>query len=255
QGDDWMETLRWHGSAARPWFAARHASTMLGSALAGAALAALLPAPASAQRTDASPATAASAAAAPAADPQAACAALTAVPDIPGKVTSTYRPAGSAHAGGKPTGAALAPHCEVRAGLARHVGVGGRRFHTGIEPRLPDDWNGRFLSVGGGGNDGVIREAIGDAGSGLGATPALNRGYAVVTTDAGHQGAQADFAVDPLARVEHAYVAHDRTARAAKALIAQRYGRGPDRSYFYGCSGGGRQGMMFTQRFPDRESV
>src|SRR5690606_32476078 len=125
------------------------------------------------------------------------------------------------------------------------------RFHTGIELRLPDDWNGRFLYVGGGGNDGVIREAIGDAGSGLGATPALNRGYAVVTTDAGHQGAQADFAVDPLARVEHPYAARDRTARAAEPLIGQRYGGGPDRAYFYGCSGGGRQGMMFTQRFPD----
>lgn len=97
----------------------------------------------------------------------------------------------------------------------------------------------------------MIREASGDAGSGLGDAPTINRGYAIVTTDAGHQGPQADFALDPVARVDHAYAAHDRTAQAAKILIARRYGRPPERSYFYGCSGGGRQGMMFTQRFPE----
>ena len=42
-----------------------------------------------------------------------------------------------------------------------------------------------------------------------------------------------------------------RTARVGKALVAAFYGRGADRSYYVGCSGGGRQGMMFTQRFPE----
>ena len=213
-------------------------------------LAALLPGDAIAQRAgSAQPEAAASSVAA--SSPAAACAALVSIPDIPGTLVAAYHPGGTAHAGGKPSGASLAAHCLVRGELAPHVGVGDRKFHTGIELRLPDDWNGRFLYVGGGGNDGVVREAIGDAASGLGDSPALNRGYAVVTTDAGHQGPSADFALDALARVEHAYVAHDRTARAAKSLISQRYGRAPQRSYFYGCSGGGRQGMMFTQRFPD----
>jgi feruloyl esterase len=113
--------------------------------------------------------------------------------------------------------------------------------------RLPTTWNGRFLYQGGGGNDGVVRPAIGPQ-----ATPvfALNKGFAVVTTDAGHQGPDASFGFDPLARVDNAYAAHDRVATVAKELVRRFYERPAERSYFIGCSGGGRQGMMFTQRFP-----
>ena len=79
---------------------------------------------------------------------------------------------------------------------------------------------------------------------------ALARGFAVVSTDAGHQSPSPTFGLDPQARVEHAWRAHDRTAVTAKALLAAYSGRPADRSYFIGCSGGGRQGMMFSQRFP-----
>ena len=79
---------------------------------------------------------------------------------------------------------------------------------------------------------------------------ALARGFAVVSTDAGHQSPSPTFGLDSQARVEHAWRAHDRTAVTAKALLAAYYGRPADRSYFLGCSGGGRQGMMFSQRFP-----
>ena len=184
-------------------------------------------------------------------DGRSVCEKLVATSAVAGKLRAEYAGKDAARAGGKPSGTALAAHCIVRGELAPHVGVGGRKFHTGFELRLPDAWNGRFLYVGGGGNDGIVREASGDVPSGLGDMPALNSGFAIVTTDAGHQGPKGDFAVDPVARTDHAYAAHDRTARAAKALLAERYGRPATRSYFYGCSGGGRQGMMFTQRFPD----
>ena len=34
------------------------------------------------------------------------------------------------------------------------------------------------------------------------------------------------------------------------AIQSRYYGRAPDHKYFVGCSGGGRQGMMFAQRYP-----
>ena len=66
-----------------------------------------------------------------------------------------------------------------------------------------------------------------------------------------HRGQRASFALDPRARVDHAFDSHHQTALAAKALIGQHYGRPPAYSSFSGCSGGGRQGMMFSQRFPE----
>ena len=77
------------------------------------------------------------------------------------------------------------------------------------------------------------------------------KGYAVVTTDAGHQLTDATFGLDPQARIDHAYNAYDKVTIAAKDIISRAYGRGPDRSYFVGCSGGGRQALLFPQRFPN----
>lgn len=144
-------------------------------------------------------------------------------------------------------GPLLVEHCRIEGRMAERVGVDGKPYHIGFELRLPKAWNGRLLYQGGGGNDGVVRPAVGaQAAPGY----ALNRGFAVVSTDAGHQAPTADFGFDPLARVDNAYRAHDRVAVTAKDIVALFYGRGAERSYFIGCSGGGRQGMMFTQRFP-----
>ena len=71
-------------------------------------------------------------------------------------------------------------------------------------------WNGRLLYQGGGGNDGAVAPAVG-RNTGSFPDTGLQRGFAVVTTDAGHQGVTADFGVDPVARVDHAYAAHERT--------------------------------------------
>jgi feruloyl esterase len=148
---------------------------------------------------------------------------------------------------GASTGPMLVEHCRVEGRMAERTGIDGKPYHIGFELRLPTAWNGRLLYQGGGGNDGVVRPAVGaQAAPGY----ALNRGFAVVSTDAGHQGASAEFGFDPLARVDHAYNAHDRVAVAAKLLLQRYYGAPADHAYFIGCSGGGRQGMMFTQRFP-----
>src|SRR5580765_1749714 len=140
-------------------------------------------------------------------------------------------------------------HCIVRGSAARRTGVDGKPYETRFELRLPTTWSGRFLYQGGGGNDGTVAPAVG-RNTGSFPDTGLQRGFAVVTTDAGHQGVTADFGVDPVARVDHAYAAHERTYTIALAIQLRYYGRAPDHKYFVGCSGGGRQGMMFAQRYP-----
>ena len=50
----------------------------------------------------------------------------------------------------------------------------------------------------------------------------------------------AEFGLDPVARLDHAYAAHERTYTIAMAIQSRYYGRAPDHKYFVGCSGGGR---------------
>jgi feruloyl esterase len=190
------------------------------------------------------------------ADAAAACAALGRRAVTSGRITETlFVPAGSAKArdpGNAEQGAPLPEHCIVKGRLDERSGADGKPYHTGFELRLPSAWSGRFFYQGGGGNDGLVFNAVGrNTGASGWADHALARGFAAVSTDAGHQGPQPTFGLDPQARVEHAYRAHQRTAETAKALVAGYYGRAAERSYFVGCSGGGRQGMMFSQRFPE----
>jgi hypothetical protein len=110
---------------------------------------------------------------------------------------------------------------------------------------LAPAWNGRFLMQGCGGLCGVAQPATCD--------DVLARDYAVVTTDLGHSGPawQTLWAYDNLAaEVDFAYRGTHVVAVAAKALIAAYYGRPQTRSYFRGCSTGGRQALIEAQRFP-----
>ena len=144
---------------------------------------------------------------------------------------------------------ALPEHCIVRGRVNPRVGVNNTPFAISFELRLPSVWNGRFFFQGGGGNDGVVLPATGNPRNG--GPVALARGFAVVSTDGGHSSpSAASYGFDPQARIDHAYNAYDKTVVVAKGLIGHYYGKQPDRSYILGCSGGGRQGMMFAQRFP-----
>src|SRR5207247_3383226 len=82
----------------------------------------------------------------------------------------------------------------------------------------------------------------------------VNAGYATAGTDTGHKGSvtQAAWALDNLERqVNFGYLAVHRTAEVAKAILRSYYGANETRAYFFGCSNGGRQGLMEAQRFPD----
>ena len=83
----------------------------------------------------------------------------------------------------------------------------------------------------------------------------VNAGYATVGTDTGHQATSvtdASWALNNLERqVNFGYLGVHRTAEVAKAIVRSYYGSNAARSYFSGCSNGGRQALMEAQRFPD----
>ena len=112
-----------------------------------------------------------------------------------------------------------------------------------IEVWLPTaNWNGKFQAVGNGGWTGNI------------AYPAmmegLRRGYATSSTDTGHVGGSASFALGhPEKVVDFGYRSVHEMTLKAKSMVAAYYGNPPRRSYWSGCSAGGRQGMKEVQRF------
>ena len=56
--------------------------------------------------------------------------------------------------------------------------------------RLPLAWNGRFFYQANGGIDGVVQPAAGRLTGGAPRDSALNRGFAVISSDAGHAASQ-----------------------------------------------------------------
>jgi pimeloyl-ACP methyl ester carboxylesterase len=187
-------------------------------------------------------------------DPATACAKLATLTSFP--VTPTQITRAEYHAAGLKdvSGAALPAHCQVAGVVRKRVGSDGFPYGIGFELRLPAkaDWNGRFMFQGGGGTEGTVPQAVGAAGS---LSPALAHGWAVVSQDGGHDNKQLpnplQFFLEAQAVDDHAYGAVDVTAQTAKFLVDAFYGQRPSHSYFVGCSTGGRQGMVFSQKFPD----
>ena len=114
-----------------------------------------------------------------------------------------------------------------------------------IEVWLPDSstWNGKFQAVGNGGWAGTIGYPAMAA--------ALAAGYATTSTDTGHVGNTASFALGhPEKVIDIGYRAvHEMTVQA-KAIVNGYYNSAPKYSYFNGCSLGGRQGITEAQRYP-----
>ena len=145
-------------------------------------------------------------------------------------------------------GKAVAEHCLVKGAMFKRKGSDGRDYAIGFEMRLPKAWNGRFYYQGNGGLDGAVQTAQGALGGGP-LTGALAQGFAVISSDAGHTGAQTPFfGAEPQSRLDYGYQAVAKLTPMAKALIASAYGKGPDRSYLGGCSNGGRHAMVEAAR-------
>jgi len=148
----------------------------------------------------------------------------------------------------------LPAHCRVDGVIHRRKGVGGEEFGIGFALALPEQaaWNGDFMMQGGGGGNGVIAYPLGS--SYTGEKPALSRGFVVASTDTGHTaktgGFDFSFMRDQQAYLDFAYQANAEVAGVAKQIIAQYYAKPAAYSYFVGCSTGGREGMILSQRFP-----
>jgi hypothetical protein len=120
---------------------------------------------------------------------------------------------------------------------------------------LPNDWNGRWQSLGGGGYAGSVAAPV----------AAVNGGYAGATTDTGHTGSDGSFgcvnncagnsASNPgmpntQLQIDFAYRSEHLMAVIGKQLVRAFYGQPPAYSYWNGCSTGGRQGLRMAQDFP-----
>ena len=154
---------------------------------------------------------------------------------------------------------AMPAHCEVIGVMRERTGTDGQHYAVKFHIRLPTDWNGRFLFQGGGGTNGVLGDASGALQPGM--PNGLAQGFAVVSTDTGHDnGANSDparqgqvaFGHDYQARLEYSETALNSVATTAKLVVKAYYGRPASHNYFAGCSNGGREGMVFAQRFPNQ---
>jgi hypothetical protein len=118
-----------------------------------------------------------------------------------------------------------------------------------FELRLPTKtWTGRYLQGGCGGNCGMIMNGVSPRCDTL---TAYAGAFAVGFENSGHTGMDGVWALGgQQVREDFAFRAAHAFAAAAKGIIAAYYGRPPDRSYFQGCSDGGREAMMETQHYP-----
>jgi feruloyl esterase len=134
-------------------------------------------------------------------------------------------------------------HCRVRGQVLPQVG---------FEVNLPTQWNGRLHMSGNGGYAGDVLDNPNRRGpprEGL-----LKLGFVTAVTDTGHSSATeplGTFAADRQKLLDYAYRSLHVTAVAAKQLAYSYYGTPISKSYFQGCSTGGRQALILAQRFPN----
>ena len=147
-------------------------------------------------------------------------------------------------------------HCVLRAAANERTGTDGKPYAIGFEMRLPERWNGRYFHQVNGGNDGAVVPAYGGLG-GNQPDNALARGYAVLSSDSGHDGqANPDaglvggnlFGFDHQARLDYGYAANVTLTPLAKTIVERYYGRRPEYSYMVGCSNGGRHAFVGATR-------
>jgi Tannase and feruloyl esterase len=116
---------------------------------------------------------------------------------------------------------------------------------VGFELRLPTaNWNKKFIEIGCGGHCGDTNWTY---------WRHSEKGYACIVSDAGHKGTGSDglWGYSNLqAKLDWGYRAAHVVALAGKAITEHFYQEAAKKSYFMGCSTGGRQALQEAQRFP-----
>jgi feruloyl esterase len=141
-----------------------------------------------------------------------------------------------------PASATAPEHCRVSMMVPPEIN---------IEVNLPAAWNGRLYMFGNGGWAGESFEAAGRAAN---RARGLQAGFVTAATDTGHSAANepgASFALSRQKLLDFGFRSLHVTVEAAKLMVRTYYGAAPTKSYYEGCSQGGRQGLTLAQRFPN----
>lgn len=127
------------------------------------------------------------------------------------------------------------PFCRVEGTIEGRIG-----FELWLPPAIA--WNGRLLGAGVGGDAGVFNYR--DLARGVAA------GFAAVTNDSGHKASEKQWMLRREAVADYTHRSQHLMNVAARGLVAAHFAKPPDRAYFIGCSGGGRQALKEIQRYP-----
>ncbi len=132
---------------------------------------------------------------------------------------------------------------------------------SAVEMWLPEaGWNGRYEGFGNGGFAGSISysslqlgllEGFASANTDMGTGILFGCNSAFCGDHTGFGGIPGGLYGDPAAIRDFGYAATHLMTVAAKQVVARYYAQKPAYAYFNGCSTGGQQAMMESQRFPD----
>ena len=172
------------------------------------------------------------------------CAALSSL-QVPGfalAITKADAVAAGPAARGRGATINLPAHCRVEGTIDRRIGAEGRRTASASPSRCPTPGTAGFCFRAGW----TERHRRPSARRpGRGDSPALVRGFAVVSTDTGHQASggafDAAFMRDQQAVLDFEYVAVRTGRRSSRRRSSRGTTGGPPNSYFAGCSTGGRE--------------
>lgn len=155
------------------------------------------------------------------------------------------------------TAALIAPsstageYCQVNGTIAP---VDPSAPNINFEVNLPTAWNNKALQYGGGGFDGTLITGLAalDMAPSTVQTP-LARGYVTFGDDSGHQSksiTDGTFAANNEALANYGGLTLKKTHDVAMILLNARYHAAPAKTYFFGSSTGGRDGLSAIQRWP-----